>query len=310
MISTVQDVTEQKKAQEALKASHKRFLTVLDSIDATIYVADMKTYEILFMNKHMVDSFGRDMTGEICWDVFRSESRPCPHCTNDRLLDNNRNPTDVIVWQDKNPITGKWYINYDRAIEWTDGKIVRLQIATDITELKRLEEGLRQAQKMESLGTLSGGIAHEFNNILGVIIGNTELALDDVPEWNPAKDCLEEIKTASLRAKDVVRQIMSFSRKTPTTRKPIAISDIIRESLKLMRSTIPANIEIKQKILCESEMILANPTEINQIVMNLCSNAVHAMENETGILHVRLERADLDHQNVARYEDLTPGKIC
>jgi CheY-like chemotaxis protein len=105
-----------------------------------------------------------------------------------------------------------------------------------------------------------------------------------------------------------VRQIMSFSRKTPATRIPVQISTIIQESLKLMRATIPTNIEVNQEILCSDEMILANPTEINQILLNLCSNAVHAMGDETGLLQVRLEKADLDYRNAARYEDLTPGK--
>ena len=277
IVGSLADITERKQAEDALHKSHERLLAVLNSIDATIYVADMQTYEILFMNRYMINSFGRDMTGKVCWEVFRGDSGPCSNCPNKQLVDDNGKATDVYVWQDQNPITGKWYINYDRAIEWTDGRLAKIQIATDITEMKQMEDQLRQAHKMESIGTLAGGIAHEFNNMLGIIIGNTELAIDDVPEWNPAKDCLEEIRTASLRAKDVVRQIMSFSRKTPATRIPVQISTIIQESLKLMRATIPTNIEVNQEILCKDEMILANPTEINQILLNLCSNAVHAM---------------------------------
>ncbi len=114
------DITDRKLADMALQASHKQFLRVLDGIDATIYVMDMKTYEILFMNKYMKENFGKDMTGEICWEVFRGESKPCLNCPNDKLCDENGNPTEVFVWNDKNPVTGKWYINHDRAIEWTE----------------------------------------------------------------------------------------------------------------------------------------------------------------------------------------------
>jgi len=301
------DITERQQTEKALRASHERFLTVLDSIDATIYVADMETYEILFMNKYMIESFDRDLTGEICWDAFRGESGPCPHCTNDQLIDENGNPTGVCVWQDKNPITEKWYINYDRAIEWTDGRLVRLQIATDITQLKNMEEELRQAHKMESIGTLAGGIAHDFNNILGIILGNTELAIDDVPQWNPARLNLEEIRTATLRARDVVRQLLSFARKTRLEKKPTNIVPIVKESLKLLRSSLPTSIDIRQNIPEDVDTILADPTQINQVLINLCTNAEHAM-SQGGIVEVILKNAVLDENATAKYPDLNPGR--
>ncbi len=141
------DITERKQVEEALRESQERLLTVLDSIDADIYVADVETYEVLFMNQHMRASFGEDLVGETCWEVFRDGTGPCPHCTNDQLLDSERNPTGVITWEGHNPITGKWYINYDRAIKWVDGRFVRLQVATDITARKRAEQALRENQK-------------------------------------------------------------------------------------------------------------------------------------------------------------------
>jgi PAS domain S-box-containing protein len=137
------EVAERKRAEEALEESHERLLTILDGIDADIYVADMETYAILFVNRHMRASFGEGLVGDICWEVFRGELGPCNHCTNDQLLDVDGNPAGLVVWEGQNPITGNWYMNYDRAIRWVDGRLVRLQVATDITERKEAEAQVR-----------------------------------------------------------------------------------------------------------------------------------------------------------------------
>ncbi|MGD2271637.1 MAG: PAS domain S-box protein [Desulfobacterales bacterium] len=141
------EIKERVRAEEALRSSHERFLTVLDSIDADVYVADLETYEILFMNKHMQDAFGSDRVGRTCWEVFQNSKGPCSHCTNDKLLDDRGNPAGVYIWEGKNPITGKWYLNYDRAIKWVDDRLVRLEVATDVSELKEAGEALRQSEE-------------------------------------------------------------------------------------------------------------------------------------------------------------------
>lgn len=303
----VRDITDRKLADMALQASHKQFLTVLDGIDATIYVVDMKTYEILFMNKHMKESFGRDYTGELCWQVFRNESRPCLACPIDKLCDENGKPTDVFVWSDKNPVTGKWYINHDRAIEWTDGRWVKLQIATDITDLKKMEEELRQARKRESIGTLTSGIAHEFNNIMGIIVGNTELSLEDVPESNPVYSNLEAIKTASRRATNIIKQLSNLSRTTDQKLQPIKIARTIKDAVKSLGPTIADTITIQQDIHITDETILADPFQINQVITNLCINAFDAMEKTGGNFTITAEKLSLDNVTAKNYPDLKIG---
>ncbi len=217
---------------------------------------------------------------------------------------------DTIEFRD-----GRIFERYSRPQILGNETIGRVWSFRDITERKRaeaekeeLEAQLRQAHKMEAIGTLVGGIAHEINNIVGIILGNAELSMLDVPKSDPAGECLQEILTASFRAKEVVRQIMTFARKTPDTRKPIDICETVKESMKLIRSTIPSTIEIRQRISCESEIVLANPTEINQILMNLCSNSVHAMGDETGVLEVMLEPVVLDEQAASHYDRLTAGE--
>lgn len=143
--SLLNEILERKSAEQALKESQERLLLVLDSIGADIYVADMQTFEILFMNKHMANSFGCDHTGETCWQAFRNTTGICPDCPNEKLLTAAGEPTGVYVWESHDPIAQCCYINYDRAIRWNDNRWVRLQVAMDITDRKQIEETLKKA---------------------------------------------------------------------------------------------------------------------------------------------------------------------
>ena len=196
------------------------------------------------------------------------------------------------------------------------GKELLYSIVHDITARKKAEEEkaaleaqLFHAQKMESIGTLSGGIAHDFNNLLGIILGNAELAMDDLPEWHPAKDNINEIRTASLRARDVVKQLLSFSRKTDPKKKPVKLVQIVEDALKFLRFSIPASIEIHHKKTNDTDdTIFADSTQINQVMINLFTNAAHAMENTGGVITIDVENIYLDQVSTADYPDLLPGR--
>lgn len=181
------------------------------------------------------------------------------------------------------------------------------ELQVEIRDRQAMEEQLRQSHKMEAVGTLAGGIAHEFNNILGIIIGNAELAMDDTPEWNPSLKNIKEIKRASLRAKDVVRQLLSFSRKSEQQQKPIDIAIVIKESIRLIRSSLPSSIEIHDHVPKETATILADTTQIHQVFINLCTNASHAMKNGDGVLGIYLEVVHLDHTADPRFGHLAQG---
>jgi signal transduction histidine kinase len=141
------EIRDRKQAEQALQESHKRFILVLNSIEANVFVMDMVTYEILFMNQRMQDVFGDDYTGRKCSDVFQNKSGPCKQCTHIDLLDNNGQPKGLKIWESQNSLNNRWYINYDRAIIWDGSRVVRLQVSTDVTERKLAEEKLKMVNE-------------------------------------------------------------------------------------------------------------------------------------------------------------------
>jgi len=180
------------------------------------------------------------------------------------------------------------------------------EFVVELTERKRMENQLRQSQKMEAIGTLAGGIAHDFNNILSAIMGYTELAQLIIDESSTASDYLAEVINAGNRAEDLVHQILAFSRQTKKEMKPIVVKHIAEEVLKLLRASLPATIEIIVEIKSGST-ILAEPTQIHQILMNLCTNASYAMRADGGVLKIGVTDIELDSYYTAQFQDLKPG---
>jgi len=175
-------------------------------------------------------------------------------------------------------------------------------------EKQKIAGRLRQAQKMESIGTLAGGIAHDFNNILSAIMGYSEMTLYNLSGDSKARSNLEQVLQASNRARDLVNQILAFSRQSEQTRKPVQISPLVKETLKLMRASLPTTIKIMEQINENGALIEADPTQIHQVLMNLCTNASDAMREKGGALKVDLDRLNLYEKEAALlYPDLNPG---
>ena len=172
---------------------------------------------------------------------------------------------------------------------------------------RRLEEQLLQSQKMEALGTLAGGIAHEFNNLLAMMHGYTELASYDLPPTSSAYRSLQQVLTAGKRAKDLVQQILTFSRPHDDTKQPLEVALIIREVLTLIRASLPTTIDIRRHLAPDSGLVLAEATQIHQMLMNLCANAEYAMRETGGSLEMRVEAVEIASRSDAVPPGLTPG---
>ncbi len=310
----IRDVTERTRMETETHNAQQRFKILVDSLESLVYVADFETYELLFMNKAGRDIWG-EFAGKTCWQTLQTDQPgPCAFCTNDRLLDDAGKPTGVYVWEFQNTVNKEWYECRDQAIEWTNGRYVRMEVATNITprklaeqEKSGLETQIRTIQKMEAIGTLAGGIAHDFNNILVPIIAYTDMVMSTEVPGSPNWQNLQEVYKAANRAKELVKQILTFSREREHEVSPVQIVPVVKESVKLLKASLPSTIEVVQRFDAEGITILADPTQIHQIVMNLCTNAYHAMREQGGLMEVALSQEEIGASDATLGRRLSPG---
>ncbi|MCG8614653.1 MAG: PAS domain-containing protein [Desulfobacterales bacterium] len=290
-------------AEVELKRANTLLTAVLEGTTDAIFIKDL-TGKYLLANTATCNALGKPLEEIIGKDDTQLFPEASVRVINDADREVLKSGETVHSEERLDTAYGDsyWLSNKSPYLD-RDGNIIGLiGISRDITMLKtaqkekeELTAQLKQAHKMEAIGTLAGGIAHDFNNILGIILGNAELVLRKVPDDEYAHGKVQKMHTASLRAKDVVRQLLSFSRRTEQSQKPMNIGSVINESINLIRSSIPANIEISTQIPKTIDTINADSTQIHQVFINLCTNAYHAMQDTGGILTIILRPVDLKH---------------
>jgi PAS domain S-box-containing protein len=304
------DITDQKAAAKALQQEKQKFQILTEKSPLAMSLINKEgVYE--YVNPRFIDIFGYDLTDIRTGQDWFQEAFPDPAVrqgvasawTQDLQMARagQTRPREYTV----RCKDGTEKLIQFRSVSMEDGS--QFVIYDDITEKGILEQQLRQAQKMESLGTLAGGIAHDFNNILAAIFGYTEIALIEDIKPPKVREDLHRVLQACKRAKNLVMQILAFSRQTKSEPKPIQVNLIIKEALKLLRPSLPTTIDIRSDIQ-SSAAIMADPTQIHQVLMNLCTNAAHAMRSGSGLLEIILKDAELDDAFCNQHPDLLPGQ--
>jgi len=305
------DIAERKRAEDKLRESEERFRELAETIQEVFWMSDPVHNRMLYVSPAYEKVWGRTCASLYesprAWleAVHPDDRERVLHAAQTKQARGDYNETYRIQQPDG---AVRWVRDRAFPVRGTAGEVVRVVgTAADITEQRQLEEQIRQSQKMEAVGQLAAGVAHDFNNLLAAILGNTQLALADTAEGHPARESLLGIKQASVRGKSLVQQILAFSRDLAQDRQVIALGPILQEAVNLLRATLPSGVDLVLSIDASAPTVLADPTQMHQVIVNLCTNAWHALEDRPGRIEVKLQSVTLDATAANRYAGMKPG---
>jgi PAS domain S-box-containing protein len=307
VVSVARDVSDRKRIEENMKRESDFSESLINSLPGVFYLFD-ETGKFLRWNKNFenVSGYTADEIARMSpVDFFSGLEKEYIAGQIQKVFINGRADAEAYIVSKLGNKTPHYFTGF---LIHIDEKPHLIGMGIDITDQKKMEAQIQQTHKLESIGTLAGGIAHDFNNIIGIILGSAELAIHNVPAGNAARMNLETVRTACFRARDLVTQILRFSSKSEHKREPVLLNLIITESLKMLRSSIPASIDIQTNIDATPRTILADPVQIHQVIINLCTNAVHAMKEKGGVIEVHLTEISLDKNAVRQYPGLPSGQ--
>ncbi len=294
------------RSNEQLREVHERFAAVLDGIDAYINVTDMSSYQILYSNRKSKERFPAALEGQRCYKTLRGEDAPCKECKIPELLAAGSDQEQVIAWESMNPVTGRWFLNREKRVSWPDAALAKLTIATDITELKtaeaekqKMQQSLQQAQKMEAVGILAGGVAHDLNNILSGIVSYPELLLANLPADSDMRKPLEIMQNSGKKAAAIVRDLLTLARRGIRIEESVELAGLVQEYLEsaeyraLRRSHEGVSIVVPP--MAGIFPIAGSSIHLSNMLMNIVTNAAEAMP-DGGTITISLDRLTLNSQ--------------
>ncbi len=307
-------ISERNEAETALRKSERNYRQLVQNANSIIMRMNTAG-TIIFFNNYAQDFFGYSEEEILGKNVIGTIVPPRDKIGYDlerMIKDIGTHPERYVSNENENirhdgeRVRVAWM---NKAIYDDESRVKEiLCVGIDVTQKWQLEKRLAQAQKMEAIGTLAGGIAHDFNNILSAIMGYTELTLIDIPQDSAVRKNLKQVLKAGGRAKDLVQQILTYSRQREREMQPVKINLIVNEALKLLRASLPSTIRINNNIT-SNLAVMSDPTNIHQVIMNLCTNAGHAMQENGGLLDVRLTDVDIDAEFAKHHPGMSPGKF-
>ncbi len=305
-----QEIAERKRAEQALRKSEKRYRDLFDNASDIVFTCDLAG------NPTWINRAAERLLGYRYPDVKQMQPHeivaPEHRDLALQMIQKKLDGLAVVTTYELDLITKAGHrlsVEFCAQLLYQNGEPSEvLGIGRDITERKRLEDHLRQTQKIEAIGTLAGGIAHDFNNILSAILGFTELGLNEIESGHAIRSHLQEVLAAGFRAKDLVQQILAFSRHNSSGHRPILLTPLIRETMKWLRGSLPSTITIRTHLTVPGGTVAANPTQLQQVLLNLCNNAEHAMRITGGVLDVQLESVAVSAAQALCYPSLRPGR--
>ncbi|ACL02236.1 PAS/PAC sensor hybrid histidine kinase [Desulfatibacillum aliphaticivorans] len=305
------DITERKQADQALQKSEARFRELSEMLPETVFETDANI-RLTFVNRQAYKMFGYTeedfKNGLNGLEMMIPEDRP-------KAIENiSAKFTGKSIGVNEYTAIHKdgstFPVLFHTSPIFANGQPAGLRgVIVDMTERRRIERRLQKTQKIESIGTLAGGIAHDFNNLLFPILGMSELLLEDLPKDSSEWQCVREIFKASKRGSELVKQILAFSRKAEPKKQPSVLQQVLKEAVKLSRSTIPADVAITSDIMPDCGVVMADPTQMHQVVMNLITNAYHAVQNQGGAIFVSLRECQLEKEDLTD-KNLPPGRFA